>query len=140
MMYFFAWRIDIHDVPVACRRHRIIHHPYVNNDRLIHRHRFFQCRLKVFRFFNADALDAVRSGDCGKVRRIGLAVFLKQRRKGRVVMRFFQAGNQLIDDPDISPGGCLLNAGASEIDASVETRWKRILEPLGATAHEWQNP
>lgn len=53
---------------------------------------------------------------------------------------FFQAGNQLIDDPDISPGGCLLNAGASEIDASVETRWKRILEPLGATAHEWQNP
>lgn len=49
---------------------------------------------------------------------------------------FFQGGNQLIEDTAILPGGCLLNAGASEIDATVETRWKRVLEPLGLSS-EW---
>ncbi len=50
-----------------------------------------------------------------------------------------QTGAQIIDDPEISPGGCLLVAGASEVDATVETRWKRVLESIGASPSEWMN-
>lgn len=48
-----------------------------------------------------------------------------------------QTGTQIIDDPEISVGGCLLKAGASEIDATIETRWKRVLEAIGAAPTEW---
>jgi flagellar assembly protein FliH len=50
-----------------------------------------------------------------------------------------QTGTQIVDDPTISPGGCLLTAGTSEIDASIETRWKRVLESIGTTPSEWMN-
>jgi len=50
-----------------------------------------------------------------------------------------QIGAQIIDDSEISPGGCLLVAGASEIDATIETRWKRVLESIGLTTAEWMN-
>lgn len=48
-------------------------------------------------------------------------------------------GAQIIDDPEISPGGCLLVAGASEVDATIETRWKRVLEAIGVNPSEWMN-
>ncbi|MDD2740872.1 MAG: flagellar assembly protein FliH [Rhodocyclaceae bacterium] len=48
-------------------------------------------------------------------------------------------GTQIIDDAAISQGGCLLKAGTSEIDATVETRWKRVLEAIGSELREWQN-
>ncbi len=50
-----------------------------------------------------------------------------------------QTGAQIIDDPEISPGGCLLVAGASEVDATIETRWKRVLESIGVAPSEWMN-
>lgn len=50
-----------------------------------------------------------------------------------------QTGAQIIDDPGISVGGCLLKAGASEIDATIETRWRRVLESIGATSQAWIN-
>lgn len=50
-----------------------------------------------------------------------------------------QTGAQIIDDPEISPGGCLLVAGASEVDATIETRWKRVLESIGVNPSEWMN-
>jgi flagellar assembly protein FliH len=50
-----------------------------------------------------------------------------------------QSGTQIIDDPAISPGGCHLSAGASEVDATIETRWKRVLESIGVTPSEWMN-
>lgn len=50
-----------------------------------------------------------------------------------------QTGTQIIDDIDISPGGCLLVAGASEVDATIETRWKRVLESIGVNPSEWMN-
>lgn len=50
-----------------------------------------------------------------------------------------QTGVQIIDDPEISPGGCLLVAGASEVDATIETRWKRVLESIGINPSEWMN-
>lgn len=50
-----------------------------------------------------------------------------------------QTGTQLIEDSTISRGGCLLLAGASEVDATIETRWKRVLEAIGTEPREWQN-
>lgn len=50
-----------------------------------------------------------------------------------------QSGGHIIDDAEISPGGCLLVAGASEVDATIETRWKRVLESIGVDPSEWMN-
>lgn len=38
----------------------------------------------------------------------------------------------VIDDPAIELGGCYLKAGASEVDATLATRWQRVLESIGA--------
>lgn len=53
---------------------------------------------------------------------------------------FAQTGTQIVEDGTISPGGCLLEAGASEIDATIETRWKRVLEAIGTEPREWLTP
>ena len=50
-----------------------------------------------------------------------------------------QTGTQIVDDVTITLGGCLLKAGTSEIDASLETRWKRVLEAIGSEPLEWQS-
>jgi len=50
-----------------------------------------------------------------------------------------QTGAQIIDDPEVSPGGCMLVAGASEVDATIETRWRRVLESIGVAPSEWMN-
>lgn len=50
-----------------------------------------------------------------------------------------QTGVQIIDDSSITIGGCILKAGASEIDATIETRWKRVLEAIGTEPREWLN-
>lgn len=53
---------------------------------------------------------------------------------------FAQTGTQIVEDATISPGGCLLEAGASEIDATIETRWKRVLEAIGTEPRAWLTP
>lgn len=50
-----------------------------------------------------------------------------------------QNGTQIIEDGEISPGGCLVRANASEVDATIETRWKRVLEAIGAEPQAWLN-
>ncbi|MDR0674316.1 MAG: flagellar assembly protein FliH [Zoogloeaceae bacterium] len=50
--------------------------------------------------------------------------------------QFAQSGWILQEDPELSPGGCRLRADSSEIDATVETRWRRTLEAIGVTP-EW---
>jgi flagellar assembly protein FliH len=50
---------------------------------------------------------------------------------------FSQGTIHLIPDNTISPGGCLLTAGHSEVDASLETRWKRVLEAIGVDPEKW---
>lgn len=50
-----------------------------------------------------------------------------------------QNGAQIIEDSSISSGGCQLLAGTSEIDATLETRRKRVLEAIGAEPQAWQN-
>lgn len=51
-----------------------------------------------------------------------------------------QSGAQIVDDSEISRGGCLIRAGTSEVDASIETRWKRVLEAIGTEPKAWLNP
>lgn len=48
-----------------------------------------------------------------------------------------QSGAQIIEDSEISPGGCQVRAGTSEVDATIETRWKRVLEAIGAEPQAW---
>lgn len=48
-----------------------------------------------------------------------------------------QSNAQIIDDSEISPGGCLVRAGTSEVDATIETRWKRVLEAIGTEPKAW---
>lgn len=45
-------------------------------------------------------------------------------------------GWRIIEDSNVSAGGCRIESGASEIDATLETRWRRVLEAIG-TSSEW---
>lgn len=45
-----------------------------------------------------------------------------------------QGGHRLVEDDSVSRGGCHLHAGGSHLDASIETRWRRIVEHLGFPA------
>lgn len=49
-----------------------------------------------------------------------------------------QTNFQLIPDSSLSPGGCLIKAGHSEIDATLETRWKKVLDAIGVDSDQWQ--
>ena len=52
-----------------------------------------------------------------------------------------QTGTKIVDDTEITIGGCLIKAGTSEIDATLETRWKRVIEAIGSEPREWlSNP
>lgn len=48
-----------------------------------------------------------------------------------------QHGTQIIEDASIDPGGCKVRADASEIDATTDTRWRRILEAIGTKPEAW---
>jgi flagellar assembly protein FliH len=41
------------------------------------------------------------------------------------------AGHRIFEDEQIARGGCRVEAAGSQIDATVETRWRRLLESLG---------
>ena len=43
---------------------------------------------------------------------------------------------RIIDDPTLSTGGCRVEAGASEVDATLETRWRRVIDAIGVSP-EW---
>lgn len=45
-------------------------------------------------------------------------------------------GWRLIDDNAIERGGCRIESGASEVDATLSTRWRRVLEAIG-THGDW---
>lgn len=50
------------------------------------------------------------------------------------------AGWRLLEDAEIEAGGCSLSASHSEIDASIATRWRKILESIGAHEPPWLSP
>ncbi len=60
--------------------------------------------------------------------------------RGEMGEQLSQIGAQLIEDSAINRGGCMLLAGASEVDATIETRWKRVLEAMGTEPQEWLIP
>jgi flagellar assembly protein FliH len=38
---------------------------------------------------------------------------------------------RIIEDTTLSAGGCRVELGASEVDATLETRWRRVIESIG---------
>lgn len=45
------------------------------------------------------------------------------------------AGQRLVEDGQIARGGCRIEAAGSQIDATLETRWRRVIESLGKADH-----
>ena len=45
---------------------------------------------------------------------------------------------RIIEDPAITRGGCRVELGASEVDATLETRWRRVIEAIGVS-QDWLN-
>ena len=38
---------------------------------------------------------------------------------------------RVIEDNTLTPGGCRVELGSSEVDATLETRWRRVIESIG---------
>ncbi len=49
-----------------------------------------------------------------------------------------QSGLHIAPDSNMARGSCTLRAGHSEIDATVASRWKRVIEAIGANPEAWQ--
>jgi len=45
--------------------------------------------------------------------------------------QFTHAGHRLVEDATITRGGVRIDASGSQIDATVQTRWRRIMDNLG---------
>lgn len=43
---------------------------------------------------------------------------------------------QIVEDGALTPGGCRVEVGASEVDATLETRWRRVVEGIGIS-EDW---
>ncbi|MFZ4535676.1 flagellar assembly protein FliH [Propionivibrio sp.] len=43
---------------------------------------------------------------------------------------------RIIEDATLTAGGCRVELGASEVDATLETRWRRVIESIGIS-QEW---
>lgn len=41
------------------------------------------------------------------------------------------AGHRLLEDARLGPGDCVLESGSSQTDATLATRWRRVIETLG---------
>jgi flagellar assembly protein FliH len=48
-----------------------------------------------------------------------------------------QAGHVLIEDETVSRGGCRVEMPGAQIDATMETRWRRAIESLGREHSAW---
>lgn len=46
---------------------------------------------------------------------------------------------RVVEDSQIAPGGCRLETAQSELDATLESRWQRVLEALGQSG-DWLEP
>lgn len=49
-----------------------------------------------------------------------------------------RGGWRVVDDPRIEPGGLRLVSSAGEVDATLATRWRRVLAALGQD-HHWHD-
>jgi len=46
-------------------------------------------------------------------------------------------GCRFVSDPGVQPGGCRIETPQGEIDATVATRWRRVISALGADKPAW---
>lgn len=44
------------------------------------------------------------------------------------------AGHRLLEDARLKPGDCILESGNSQTDATLATRWRRVIETLGLSS------
>lgn len=51
--------------------------------------------------------------------------------------QFGHAGHRIVEDDSVASGGCRIEAGGSQIDATLQTRWRRILQNLGREESDW---
>ena len=51
----------------------------------------------------------------------------------------FEQAHQLVEDDTLTRGGCRVVAAGSEVDATLETRWRRVLAGMGRTDADWQD-
>ena len=51
-----------------------------------------------------------------------------------------QGHHQLIADETVARGGCRLESGTGEVDATLETRWRRVIATMGREAEPWGDP
>lgn len=58
--------------------------------------------------------------------------------KGALIETLGESAPELVADPDITPGGCLVQSPSSAVDATIEKRWARAIGNLGLSL-EW-NP
>ena len=49
------------------------------------------------------------------------------------------SGHRIEEDRQLKPGDCLLESGGSVLDATIATRWRRVLESIGAQ-DAWRLP
>ncbi|MBL8446173.1 MAG: flagellar assembly protein FliH [Zoogloeaceae bacterium] len=57
--------------------------------------------------------------------------------RGYLGEQLAHVGNRIIEDERISQGGCRIEAAGSQIDATMQTRWRRIMENLGRGDTAW---
>jgi flagellar assembly protein FliH len=43
-------------------------------------------------------------------------------------------GHRILEDGQVTRGGCLIDGGGSQVDATLPTRWRRVLESIGTPA------
>ncbi|MDR0701428.1 MAG: flagellar assembly protein FliH [Azoarcus sp.] len=48
-----------------------------------------------------------------------------------------QSGHLIIEDDSVSRGGCRVETPGAQIDATMETRWRRVLDSLGRQHAPW---
>ncbi len=46
------------------------------------------------------------------------------------------AGHRIVEDQRLSRGDCIIESGASQLDASLASRWKRVTESIGVSS-DW---
>lgn len=49
-----------------------------------------------------------------------------------------QGHHHLLEDESIELGGCRLESAGGEVDATMETRWRRVIEGMGRDAGPWE--
>lgn len=49
------------------------------------------------------------------------------------------AGHRIFEDPAVQRGGCRVEAAGSQVDATLETRWRRVVENLSGNS-DWLAP